>query len=163
MINRYRAVRQRINLELGELEEVVRVIQDHWQSSKTSPDTAAFINSVALNLHSFYSGLERIFEFIATDVDGVRLGGDRWHAELLRQMMLDLPDVRPPVLSSDVVDQLDNYRKFRHLIRNVYTRSLKPGELEKLVVPLPALWSEIRDQLTAFGRYLDTMAHADEE
>ncbi len=162
MINRYRAVRQRINLELDELEKVVETIQQHWQSSKTSPDASAFINSVALNLHSFYSGLERIFEFIATDIDGIRLGGDRWHTELLQQMMLDMPDVRPTVLSRPIVAQLDNYRKFRHLVRNVYTRTLKPDELEKLVMPLPVLWAEIREQLAAFGRYLDQMAHADE-
>ena len=40
---------------------------------------------MALNLHSFYSALERIFELIAQELDGGVLGGDAWHTEMLRE------------------------------------------------------------------------------
>ena len=118
---------------------------------------------MALNLHGFYSGLERIFELIAVDLDGIKLGGEHWHIELLRQMTLELPEVRPPVLSRDVAERLDSYRKFRHLIRNIYTTNLDPSELEKLVVALSHLWLDTRDQLDALVNYLDRLSHADEE
>ena len=67
---------------------------------------------MALNLHSFYSALERVFELIALELDGGALGGESWHIELLRQMSLDVPDVRPPVLQPDTAVRLDEYRKF---------------------------------------------------
>ena len=163
MISRYRALAQRIRQENYELERVLAAIQRHWQTSKTAVDQDAYLNSVALNLHGFYSGLERIFELIAVDLDGIKLGGEHWHIELLRQMTLELPEVRPPVLSRDVAERLDSYRKFRHLIRNIYTTNLDPSELEKLVVALSHLWLDTRDQLDALVNYLDRLSHADEE
>ncbi len=163
MISRYRALAQRIRQESEELERVVATIQRHWASSKNAVDQDAYLNSVALNLHGFYSGLERIFELVAVDLDGIKLGGDHWHIELLRQMTLDLPQIRPPVLSRDTAERLDRYRKFRHLIRNIYTTTLIPSELERLVVALPELWSQIHHQLDALANYLDQLSHADED
>lgn len=94
---------------------------------------------MALNLHSFYSGLERLFELIALEFDGGLLGGDAWHTELLRQIALDVPDVRPPVLQPNTATQLDEYRKFRHRIRNIYATNLDPDRMAPLVIGLPAL------------------------
>jgi len=163
MINGYYALAQRIRLECDELEPILAAIQRHWQRSKTATDQDAYLNSVALNLHGFYAGLERMFELIAVDLDQIKLGGEHWHSELLRQMTINLPKIRPPVLSRETAEQLDHYRRFRHLIRNIYTTNLVPSELEKLVVPLPQLWSQIREQLDAFADYLDQLSHADED
>ncbi len=162
MISRYHALAQRIRQESDELERIVGAAHRHWDRSKTSADQDAYLNSVALNLHGFYSGLERVFELIAVDLDGIKLGGERWHIELLRQMTLELPEVRPPVLQSEIAEQLDDYRKFRHLIRNIYTTNLVPAELERLVLALHPLWSRIRTQLDAFAEYLDELARADD-
>lgn len=163
MISRYHALAQRIRQECEELESILTAIQRHWERSKTAADQDAYLNSVAFNLHGFYSGLERIFELIAVDLDGIKLGGDHWHIELLRQMTLDLPQIRPPVLTHETAQHLDNYRKFRHVIRNIYTTNLVPSELEKLVVTLPQVWSSIRNQLDALADYLDQLSRADEE
>lgn len=53
-------------------------------------------------------------------------------------------------------------RRFRHLIRNIYTTNIVPGELEKLVVALPELWSQTRHSIDALAIYLDQLSHADE-
>jgi len=47
-------------------------------------DTKAPLDGVALNLHSFYSGIERIFELIAANVDDIRPVGENWHQTLLK-------------------------------------------------------------------------------
>src|SRR3990172_3549779 len=117
MIVRYQILVQRIQMEVEELERTQAAIQRHWQSARTTvSDQDAYLNSVALNLHSWYSGLERIFELIAVEIDGGALGGDAWHSELLRQMTLDLAETRPPVIQKETIAQLDEYRKFRHRI-----------------------------------------------
>jgi hypothetical protein len=97
------------------------------------------LNSVALNLHSFYNGLERVMELVALEIDGGTLGGEAWHAELLRQVAMEVPSVRPAMVSPDSSQQLDEYRKFRHRVRNTYATQLDPARMEYLIEDLPAL------------------------
>jgi hypothetical protein len=164
VIPRYRLLQERIRQEVDDLERTQAAVQRHWRSALTAAiDQDAYLNSVALNLHSFYSGLERIFELIANDVDGSRLGGAEWHAELVRQMTLDLGRVRPPVIRTETAYALDELRRFRHLVRNIYAANLLPNRMHLLVDDLPALWAELRGQLETFNGYLEEISHADEE
>lgn len=78
-------------------------------------------------------------------------------------MTLDLGKVRPPVLRTDTADRLDELRRFRHLVRNIYAANLVPGRIGPIVEGLPELWVDVRSQLNAFGDYLEEMSHADEE
>ena len=71
---------QRIQDEVDDLERTVRRAQRNWARARTvDVDQDVYIDSVALNLHSFYAGLERLFELIAGQVDGGKLGGAAWH------------------------------------------------------------------------------------
>jgi hypothetical protein len=162
VIARYRLLAGRILVELEELERTQAAIQKHWQTALlTATDQDAYLNSVALNLHSFYSALERVFELIALELDGGALGGESWHTELWRQMCLDVPDVRPPVLQPDTAVRLDEYRKFRHRIRNIYATNLDPERMAPLIVGLANLWPAIRRELAAFAAFLANLAGAD--
>lgn len=78
-------------------------------------------------------------------------------------MSLDLPDVRPPVIRSHTAARLDEYRKFRHRIRNIYATNLDPARMAALVIGLPILWPAIRQELAAFAAFLDDLAGADSE
>lgn len=98
---------------------------------------------------------------IALELDGGALGGDAWHAELLRQMALDVPDVRPSVLQQDTAARLDEYRKFRHRIRNIYATNLDPVRMAHLVTDLVSLWPQIHRELIVFNRFLHELANAD--
>jgi hypothetical protein len=162
MIARYQILAQRIRLELEELERTQAAIKRHWAGARTAAvDQDAYLNSVALNLHSFYSGLERLFELIAIEFDGGPLGGNTWHTELLRQMTLDLPEARPAVLNRDTAAHLDEYRKFRHRVRNIYATNLDPDRMASLIATLPTLWEQIKQELAAFTAFLDQLAHTD--
>ena len=59
-----RGISSRIRSELLELEQVLRRIKEGWDKAERSGDNY-YLDSVALNLHGFYSGLERVFELIA--------------------------------------------------------------------------------------------------
>ncbi|HHB90550.1 MAG TPA: hypothetical protein ENK60_04510 [Anaerolineae bacterium] len=67
---RYLALAGRIAQELDEQERLVQRIQRLWEQAERSHDEA-YIDATALNLHGFYAGIERIFEWIATDVDTI--------------------------------------------------------------------------------------------
>ena len=59
---------ERIRQELDELHRVIGRINEAWERARRSNDDY-YLDSVALNLHGFYSGFERIFTHIAEIID----------------------------------------------------------------------------------------------
>ncbi len=160
----YQKLVERIRGEISDLEQVIDRALQGWLAIQTaSTEQYAYLDSVALNLHSFYSGLERLFELIAGQVDGNLPGSETWHRDLLQQMAKDLPDTRPAVISQRNVAAIDEFRRFRHLVRNVYTINLIPEKMEGLVKTLPELWPNLQAELLAFADYLEALNKAIQE
>jgi hypothetical protein len=145
---------ERINQELGEIPRVLARMNESWELFRRSNDDH-FIDAVALNLHGFYLGIERILTHVAETIDGNLPRGENWHLVLLEQMMTEVPKVRPAVISTKTVMKLDEYRRFRHVVRNVYTYNLDPAKVEKLVSSAPELFAQIKAELRAFARFLE--------
>lgn len=78
-----------------------------------------------------------------------------WHRDLLYQMGVDVPHIRPPILTSASVQFLDEYLRFRHVVRNVYTFSLDAERVGRLVSELNAGYETIRRELLAFADFLE--------
>lgn len=144
----------RIRSELVELERVAARIMEGWQRSQRSADDY-YLDSVAFNLHGFYSGLERIFEMVAQVVDQNKPTGENWHQALLQQMASEAPPLRPAVISTAVCKELDPYRGFRHVVRNVYAYNFDAAKVRRLVDDLPRLLPQINAELNAFARFLE--------
>lgn len=161
MIDRYRRLARRLRSELDDLELEVQRAQKSWAAVPQAADPEAYLDSVALNLHGFYSGAERLFELIAGQVDEHAPGGEAWHRVLLEQMSRAVPEVRPAVIRSETAAALDDFRKFRHVVRNVYTANLDPARMQDLLEALPALWKQLKAELTAFAEFLDQLSLAD--
>jgi predicted nucleotidyltransferase len=145
---------ERIRHELSELEIVVNRVEQGWYRAKQSNDDY-YVDSVALNLHGFYSGMERLFEMIAIQVDGGMPSGSNWHQQLLRQMVVDKHEQRLPVISESTLQLLDKYRSFRHVVRNVYTFKFDPYKIEQLVEQLPITYSSMKNELLRFTQFLE--------
>ncbi len=132
---------ERTRDELDDLERCVQRALSAWQHAQSLPSYQdAFIDSAALNLHSFYTGVERIFQLIARYVDKSLPAGDAWHLTLLQQMSQEWQKTRPAVISSSSAHGLDEFRRFRHVVRNVYAENLIPEKMENLLTMLPNLW-----------------------
>lgn len=154
----YQALIERIRGEVSDLEQVIERAGRAWSRVQRTPaDQYAYIDSVALNLHGFYSGLERLFEQIARQVDQNLSSGETWHRDLLQQMTRDLPNLRPAVISQESANIIDEFRRFRHLIRNVYTIDLMPDKMGGLMEALPELWPKLRAELLSFADYLSAL------
>ena len=157
----YQEIADRIRSEIKDLERLIQKAQHTWSHIHKLPDDQdVYLDSVALNLHGFYSGLERLFELIARHVDRDLPTGEYWHRKLLLQMAQDLPDIRPAVISSESVSSLDEVRRFRHLVRNVYTFNLDPEKMESLIAILPDLFPQIKAELLSFSDFLEELAKA---
>ncbi len=144
----------RIRDELAELDRVADRVAAGWTRALRNADDY-YLDGVALNLHGFYSGLERIFELIATKIDAAKPKGENWHQVLLHQMSVEMSGLRPAVISQSTYHRLDDYRGFRHVVRNVYAYNFETTKLEKLVTDLPATLAQVRGELLAFAEFLE--------
>ena len=145
---------RRIHQELAELERVLGRIQEGWERSRRANDDY-YLDGVALNLHGFYSGYERIFTHIAETIDSDLPHGEEWHNLLLQQMKTEVPDIRPAVVSTETGAILDDLRKFRHVVRNVYTYHIDPVRLGKLVKNSSESFPQLHAEISAFAAFLE--------
>jgi len=152
----YTALAGRIQESLDELHLLVQRI-DRYIDKALQSDEQAYWDAVALNLHGFYSGVERIFEDIARTVDASIPAGSEWHVDLLIQMAAGMNDIRPPVISRETRICLDEYRGFRHVVRNIYTFNLRPSRIKELAQDLPSCYESIVHDLSAFTAFLEKL------
>jgi hypothetical protein len=158
MIEGYVILAGRIRKELDEIDRLVARANRAYATARKNPqDADLYMDSVALNLHDAYSGLERIFKQIAATVDGNVPGESDWHRQLLQQMGLNLPKMRPPVLTEHAIARLDEYLRFRHVVRNVYTFSFDPERVGRLATEMEDVLTQIRQELLAFADFLDSV------
>lgn len=161
MSNTYDNLSDRIRGETPELDRLVKRTLSAWEGAKqVSGEQEIYLDSVALNLHGFYSAIERLFELIARHLDQSQPTGEMWHRDLLKQMSHEVENIRPAVISRPIASSLDNFRRFRHLVRNIYTFNLAPDKIESLIIELPDMWTQLQEELTAFADFLTDLAKA---
>jgi len=163
LIPGYILLARRIKDEIPALDRSVKRANDAWQASiKDDTNQKFLIDSVALNLHSFYAGIERLLERIAEQLEKSLPQSPSWHKELLKQMSMDLPKIRPPVLSPNSVTSLDEFRRFRHVVRNAYSEYLDAKRIGQLVNQLTKDWKYIQQDLESFAEFLEGVSQADD-
>ncbi len=156
MTGQYGAVSGRIRQELPALARVAQRAESSLAEARRGDDR--YVDAAALNLHAFYSGLERLFELVARQVDDASPQGSNWHTELLAQMAAPVSGIRPAVISEGLLGRLDRYRGFRHVVRNVYTYNLDLELVGLLVGGLPETVRLLGAELNAFADLLDATA-----
>ena len=149
----YKALAGRIGLLVHDVQRVVQRIEFLHDKAQQTGDSG-FLDGVALNLHSFYTGVEAIFEDIGRTVDNALPNGGNWHQELLQQMAAQLEDLRPAVISQETRACLDEYRAFRHLVRNLYTFNLRPSRVGELAVSVQECFGLTSSDLEEFVLFL---------
>lgn len=153
----YQALAGRLELMIQDLDRVVQRISLLLEKAEETGDDG-YLDGVALNLHSFYTVMESCFEDIARTVDGALPSGSNWHQELLQQMSADLKELRPEVIRRSTRDCLDEYRAFRHLVRNVYAFNLKPERLEDLASDAGRCFEACKHDMESFVNFLRALA-----
>ena len=137
-------VRSNIAFEIDEINHLFELYNDLLQVN--SSPVLLEITSMASVLHSFYTGIEKIFLIIAKQVDQNTPSGKNWHTELLNQMMLE-NEFRAPVISGDLRDHLASYMQFRHFYRHAYSNYLAWEEMKDLWVNIISVWAVIQREI----------------
>ena len=154
---RFAALAAELEAELEEIEALGGEAERAAGRIAAEPDTLD-LRAAGSVLHDFYSGLERIFERIAIELDGGTPTGVGWHAALLRRMSLPVESIRPAVLSKETASHLDVYLRFRHVFRNVYGRRLQWSRMRPLLDDLPVALRTIGGEIRAFVAWLRRLA-----
>jgi len=152
----YLALSAVLRQKLLDLLRLVERIETLLQKSNLSKDDD-YIDGIALHLQGFYTTIEQMLEAIAAAFSERLPAGANWHQNLLLQMSIPIPDLRPAVISQETRQKLDEYRGFRHVVRNVYTLNLRPSRVRELVGTLRDCYESLADDLEKFCDFMETM------
>lgn len=155
-MSKYNVLAARLQKELNSIQIVVETATSQIEKAKCSGDQD-YALAAAFSLQNFYTGVERVFEEIAKQVDLSLPAGASSHKELLEQMGLDLPKVRPVVLQDEILEQLQDYRGFRHVAIHRYGFELKLNRIQELVVSLPDCYNNFAVDLQLFCDFLQKL------
>ena len=112
-------------------------------------------------LHDMYHGAENICRRVAKELDQKLPARESWHRLLLDQMTNPL-DIRPPVIQLKTAQQLDEYRKFRHVVRNIYSFDLDWSRMKPLLDNAESTMDIFVSDLEQFIAFLRLMSENDE-
>ncbi len=132
-------------------DEVRELLADWGQRSSDRAQLAL----AAVALHAWYTALETLLERVARTIDRTVPGGNRSHAELLSQMMVEIPGVRPAVLKRACESSLIALLSFRHFFRHAYAVELDPLRLEAELRRVDSIEPKISQSLAEFEAFLN--------
>ena len=141
--------RKKIDRAIGSITELLQEIE------VATPHHKKFFEELtAKKLAEVYSGIERIFERIANEIDKHLPKGERWHTDLLTQMAERRPE-RPPVISEGTRRKLRQLLRFRHKVNNIYGDELIYEKAEQHAKRVGKLFESVTKELDAFNAFLN--------
>ena len=140
---------------LRQLEQSIRYVEQEIERDPTHADL--FYENLALKLHSFYTGCERIFTLVANELNGGVPSGSDWHRRLLDRMSAER-DGRIAVVRSETAKLLREILSFRHVVRSIYGFELDSQRIRRLMDNYPAVWQQTESDMVAFVGWLRDLA-----
>ncbi len=140
----------------SELESLTRVVGEIMNRRDAGDETTLY--ALALLLQNYYTGAEHIFQRVANQLGGSPPSGARWHLELLDDMALELPGVRPAVIGHAAHEPLSRLLRLRHILRNLYAWTLRREELDPHIDELESTHQALEADLGRFADFLMALA-----
>ena len=148
----------RIRLEVERLgQQGVRASATFGQASSIQ-DRERALELAAYEMATYYSGLERVFEAIANDVDRAPVSVPSWHQELLDRMRVPLKGRRPPVIGPATGRSLDGLLRFRHVMRSIYAFDLDFARIAEIGDVFATTALDVERELLIFASFLEALS-----
>lgn len=157
MIHKLAILRDEIEEEFVNISKLQEQVED---IRKKNPDLNMELKTRlhASVLADFYMAVEKIFKLIAKEIDSELPHVENWHKKLLRQMSVEIPEIRPAVIDKKLFHMLEEYLKFRHLVRNIYGFQLEGKRFVHLVEELSVVIADLGKQVTDFLDEIEEIA-----
>lgn len=126
----------KLSLLRAEIERQMARITQVYETLEQRIDEMAsggppLVESAAYQTHNYYSAVEDLLQLVAKAFENNIADVSRWHSELIDRMTLNIPGVRPPLLSTQTAPLLHRLRGFRHFFRHAYDVPLDASEVQQ--------------------------------
>lgn len=157
---RLSVLRAEVRGQLNKIERVVVILEE--RASEWAPNDAATVESVAYQVHNFYSATEDLMKIVANAFENSITDLSQWHTQLLNRMTLEIEGVRPALLTTETAALLHELRAFRHLFRHAYSTTLDFSRVEQNVVRARQVRTLLTRDVDAFFETLKVSESRDE-
>ena len=100
------------------------ILEKKVSQFQKQPVAQESVESAGYWLHNLYSAFEDLFKLVAGFWENSLSLDGEFHTQLLKRMLLNIKDVRPPLLSETGYRILNELRGFRHVFRHAYSYGL---------------------------------------
>lgn len=152
----YLALKAHLQDEVIALAKTTDAITVALAKLATVPEDFA-TRTLASYINDFYRRCERMSERVAVTLDGGLPSGVNWHQALLRQVA-EANSVRPPLWTGALLLDLDEYRKFRHILHHKYGDELRPDYVASLAELAPVMAVGVQAAIAQFNQWLGQIA-----
>ena len=142
-------IKEQIKFKISDIDKLFSEYELIFEKIKMETPDLFDMTILGSVLHSFYNGLENIFEIIAKNIDQSVPSGNKSHQELLHQMASE-NKYRSNILNEEVYMKLREYATFRHFYRHAYSFQLNWNKMEPLVNGVFEIWKQTKQSLEKF-------------
>jgi len=133
--------------------EINRLLSEIENIEPQNNETTVYLG---YSLHNIYCAFEDLFKEITRAFENQIEDPSRYHRELLKRMTIEVPLIRPCLLSKDSYRVLDELRMFRHTFRHAYTYELDSEKVKDLKLRILSGFETINSDIDMFENYLKT-------
>jgi hypothetical protein len=145
--------------DVRDLNAVVAENARAWERIERGATDRLDWAALGYTIHNVYGVIEsyclRVAKFFENGLES-----ESWHRELLQRMKLEIPSLRPALLSEDAYLLIDDLRSFRHLFRNLYARPLDPERTGLVQAKVEAASRAFEEAHTEFVARMEEIAAA---
>lgn len=133
----------KITFEISKIDKLIDKSSVLFSKCNMAEPDFVELNAIGSILHSYYCGLESIFNLIYKSIYAKTLSGNTWHSDLLADMF-EKNDKHAQILSDTLFQPLKEYLGFRHVFRHAYGYELNWERLKPLFSNLTDNWTEVK-------------------
>lgn len=111
-------------MQVNEIEKIYNRLQKKAGIIQKETPTEELVESAGYWLHNLYSAFEDLFKLVSGFWENNITGNGGYHINLLKRMRVEIPGVRPALLTETSQKSLDELRGFRHVFRHAYNFGL---------------------------------------
>lgn len=136
-----------INIELESMEIIVSDIESLVNDVGDSIPSNVHKTALGGFASQFYNGIENIFKRIHRYFNIEISRGDDWHISLINRFSKDSEFALPIKLSDELLQQLTDYRRFRHYFFHGYSHNLNWEILSNGVKDIREVFNRFKQEI----------------
>ena len=154
-----------ITVFLSEFEfqvDIIQTIYGHLADKlvvfeKETP-SREMIDSTGYWMHNLYCAFEDLFKLVSSFWENNLSADGDYHVNLLKRMMVNIKDIRPPLLFLESYGYLNELRGFRYVFRHAYSYGLDDERVTYLIRKTISKKARILTDLSKFREKIEKLA-----